>query len=88
MKEVRPSTWVLLGVLVLIIFGPLFLLDIDPIQQLAPTNHAPNVRPSNPRPTNRPTPANKPEDVAPPTNEDGENGRLPDNTHPENGPLE
>ena len=53
MKDVRPSTWVVLGILTLFIFAPLFLLDIDPIQNLEPANspvnpNNPSVRPHNP----------------------------------------
>jgi hypothetical protein len=85
MKDVRPSTWVLLGVLVLIIFGPLFLLDIDPIQELEPSNNAPDVRPADPR-AHRDTPANRPVQNDPPANTPANNeppkGRMPDDNTP------
>jgi hypothetical protein len=69
MKEIRPSTWVVLGILTLFIFAPLFLLDIEPIQQLVPANHPANpdnVRPSDPRASNTSKPQNKPADDQPP----------------------
>jgi hypothetical protein len=80
MKEVRPSTWVLLGVLVLFIFGPLFLLDIEPIQNLQPANNLPDdVRPADPR-VMRDKPVNRPAHNEPPANEP--KGRVPDDSAP------
>jgi hypothetical protein len=84
MKEIRPSTWVVLGILTLFIFAPLFLLDIEPIQQLVPANHPANpenVRPSDPRATNTEKPQNKPANDPPPANE-------PDVTPPANGTVD
>jgi len=72
MKEVRPSTWVLLGVLALFIFAPLFFIDIEGLQQ---TLDQPGDNTIQPTQTIQPT---KP----------GENKAPEGNTPPENKPPE
>ncbi|MBZ0137298.1 MAG: hypothetical protein K8I27_13105 [Planctomycetes bacterium] len=72
MKEIRPSTWITLGILSLLIFVPAFFIDVDTLTP--PDNRAftpdPNstYRPINPHAGNAPLPANKP--AAPPGNQD------------------
>jgi hypothetical protein len=79
MKEVRPSTWIILGVLVLIIFAPMFFINVEEIE---PSPRPPvdnGLRPLVPdkpaQPQNRPEPpANQPEQ--PPENQP--EGNSPD----------
>ena len=72
MVEFRPSTWVLLGVMCVLIFAPLFFLDVDGLPTPEPNPVDNTIRPSVPNPgpsqTNRPR-ANQPATNEPATNE-------------------
>lgn len=83
MKEIRPSTWIILGVLVLIIFAPMFFIDVDDFQPGRPPadNGLRPLVPDKPvQPQNRPEPAvNQPE--TPPENQ-------PEGNSPGDAPVE
>ena len=68
MKEIRPSTWVVLGMMMLLIFAPVFFIDLDDLQ--APRQdqpHDPNLKPHNPsQPFNKATGPLLPGDTVPP----------------------
>lgn len=77
MKEIRPSTWVTLIVLALMIFVPAFFIDVDTLQMRDNGQGLDNtIKPINPLggPDNKPEnkPANEPEDK-PPANEPPDN---------------
>jgi hypothetical protein len=59
MKEIRPSTWITLAVLCLLIFVPAFLIDVDslapPDNTLQPDANNP-IRPVDPFGDNKPAP--------------------------------
>ena len=77
MKEIRPSTWITLAILALLIFVPAFFIDVD---TLTPPNNGeqfdnsikpidPNAKPKPAvKPENKPDkpPVNKPESNDPP----------------------
>ena len=92
MKEFRPSTWIILGVLVLLIFAPVFFIDIEsfqgPQQQPADNGLRPMVPDKPAQPQNRPEPpANQPE--APPENQPETPPENQPETPPEaNSPVE
>ena len=72
MKDVRPATWVLLGVLLLFIFAPLFFIDVDGLR--APANNTPDehLQPSVPMRPSVPDANSAPADEASPPNNEAE----------------
>lgn len=58
MKEIRPSTWAVLFVLVLLIFGPALLIDFDSFGKI-PEAPGPSNHPVAPPPPPKPPPENR-----------------------------
>lgn len=68
MKDIRPSTWVTLIILALLIFIPAFFVDVDSLQQPANGGAGDNsIKPVNPLGKPEPEPTNRPE--SPPANQ-------------------
>ncbi|MCA8913567.1 MAG: hypothetical protein KDB82_17915 [Planctomycetes bacterium] len=66
MVEVRKSTWLLLGVMCLLIFAPLFFIDVDGLPGMDEGNLDNSIHPSVPNPgPSRPHKTNAPEDNRP-----------------------
>ncbi|MCB9895876.1 MAG: hypothetical protein H6839_15625 [Planctomycetes bacterium] len=72
MKEVRPATWILLGVLALIIFAPIFFIDVDGLKS---TLDQPKDNTIQPTQTTRPT--KTPENKAPAANDADNSSESP-----------
>ena len=71
MKEIRPSTWVTLAILALLIFVPAFFVDVDtltpPANSTAPGDNS--VRPVNPLGNEDSPPPRNTEPAKPPAND-------------------
>lgn len=75
MKEVRPATWIVLGIMLLLIFVPVMFIDVDELQSNLPKGDVHNAPsgPQVPMPPRANQPMNTPQ-------------TPPDNTPPENTP--
>ena len=78
MKEIRPSTWVTLIVLALLIFVPAFFVDVDTLQP--PSNGVERdntIKPINPLGKPDPEPQNKPASNKAPEKPEDNNSNEP-----------
>ena len=79
MVEVRKSTWVLLALMCLLIFAPLFFIDVDGLPGGNDDRQDNDIHPSVPNPKPKPV-SNEPPDNPPPENRPPEN--EPENPDP------